>query len=96
MRLGRCTSSPCSIRTCSSLAATPCATIHAAQHPAAGLTAFAQSQHAWAHGVASAFLIAAILDVASLLVILLVIRTKRPASAEAEPVALLEQEPVAS
>jgi MFS family permease len=72
------------------------ATRHAAQHPAAGLTAFQQSQHVWAHGVASAFLIAAILDVASLLVILLVIRTKRPASAEAEPVALLEQEPVAS
>ena len=50
----------------------------------------------WAHGVASAFLIAAILDVASLLVILLVIRTKRPAPAEAEPVMHLEQEPVAS
>jgi hypothetical protein len=72
------------------------ATRHAAQHPVAGLTAFQQSQHVWAHGVASAFLIAAILDVASLLVILLVIRTKRPAPAEPEPVLRLEQEPVAS
>jgi EmrB/QacA subfamily drug resistance transporter len=69
---------------------------HAAQHPAAGLTAFAQSQHAWAHGVASAFLIAAILDVASLLVILLVIRTKRPAPEAAAPALQVEQEPVAS
>jgi len=70
-------------------------TRHAAQHPIAGLTAFQQSQHVWAHGVATAFLIAAILDVASLLVILLVIRTKRPAP-EAEPARQLEQEPVAS
>jgi EmrB/QacA subfamily drug resistance transporter len=72
------------------------ATRHAAQHPAAGLTAFQQSQHVWAHGVASAFLIAAILDVASLLVILLVIRTKRPAPEAAAPALQVEQEPVAS
>jgi heme/copper-type cytochrome/quinol oxidase subunit 2 len=70
-------------------------TRHAAQHPVAGLTAFQQSQHVWAHGVATTFLIAAILDVASLLVILLVIRTKR-AAPEAEPARQLEQEPVAS
>ena len=49
----------------------------AAQHPAAGLTPFAQTQHAYAHGVGTAFLLAAILDVASLLVILLLIRVKK-------------------
>jgi EmrB/QacA subfamily drug resistance transporter len=68
---------------------------NAARHPVAGLTAFAQSQHVWAHGAASAFLLAAILDVASLLVILLVIRTKKPAPVAA-PARQAEQEPVAS
>jgi predicted MFS family arabinose efflux permease len=71
------------------------ASANAARHPAAGLTRFAQSQQAWAHGAASAFLLAAILDVASLLVILLVIRTKRPAPMTA-PARQAEQEPVAS
>jgi EmrB/QacA subfamily drug resistance transporter len=70
-------------------------TADAARHPVAGLTPFAQSQHVWAHGAASAFLLAAILDVASLLVILLVIRTKRP-ELMAAPARQAEQEPVAS
>jgi EmrB/QacA subfamily drug resistance transporter len=60
-------------------------------HPAAGLTPFAQGQHAFAHGVGASFLLAAILDVASLLVILLVIRIKKAAPAPAEPAAAAEQ-----
>ena len=68
----------------------------AAAHPAAGLTAFAVRQHAFAHGVGMSFLLAAILDIASLLVILLVIRVKTsPAVASAparrEPAAAVEQ-----
>jgi hypothetical protein len=47
------------------------------QHPPAGLTPFAQGQHAFAHGVGTAFLLAAIFDVACLLVILLLIRVKK-------------------
>jgi predicted MFS family arabinose efflux permease len=50
---------------------------HAASHPVAGLTAFAQSQHVLAHGMAAAFGFAAILDVCSLLVILALIRTRK-------------------
>jgi len=55
---------------------------HTIQHPAAGLSPFARQQHAWAHGVGSSFLLAAIVDVACLLVVVLVIRVKKaPASA---------------
>jgi MFS family permease len=50
---------------------------HAASHPVAGLTSFAQSQHVLAHGMAAAFGFAAILDVCSLLVIVLLIRTPK-------------------
>jgi EmrB/QacA subfamily drug resistance transporter len=50
---------------------------HAASHPVAGLTSFAQSQHVLAHGMAAAFGFAAILDVCSLLVILALIRTRK-------------------
>jgi EmrB/QacA subfamily drug resistance transporter len=53
---------------------------HAASHPLAGLTPFAQSQHVLTHGMATAFGFAAILDVCSLLVILALIRTRKPAS----------------
>jgi hypothetical protein len=54
---------------------------HAASHPVPGLTPLAQAQHVLAHGIASAFLLAAVLDVAALLVILLVIRTRQTAAA---------------
>ena len=67
----------------------------AAAHPAAGLTAFAVKQHAFAHGVGTAFLLAAILDIASLLVISLVIRVKAaPAPAGGTPAA--PREPAAA
>ena len=46
-------------------------------HPQPGLTVAAQGQHVLAHGMAAAFGFAAILDVASLLVILAFIRTRR-------------------
>jgi EmrB/QacA subfamily drug resistance transporter len=61
---------------------------NAASHPVPGLTAAAQAQHVLAHGIGSAFLLAAILDVVALLVILLVIRTGQqpaPATAAAAP-----------
>jgi MFS family permease len=64
------------------------ASSNAARHPVAGLSAVAQGQHILAHGIASAFGLAAILDVAALVVIVAVIRIKRaavPAVAAEEP-----------
>jgi EmrB/QacA subfamily drug resistance transporter len=57
----------------------------AASHPLAGLTPLAQSQHALTHGIGTAFGFAALLDVCSLLVILVMIRARRltPAPAPA-------------
>jgi len=54
---------------------------NAASHPLTGLTALAQSQHALTHGVAAAFGFAALLDVASLLVIVTMIKSRRIAPA---------------
>jgi MFS family permease len=54
---------------------------HAAGHPLAGLTALAHSQQALTHGIATAFGFAALLDVASLLVIITMIRSRRIAPA---------------
>jgi EmrB/QacA subfamily drug resistance transporter len=56
---------------------------NAASHPLAGLSHLAQSQHVVTHGIASAFGFAALLDVCSLLVIITLIRTRRPAPATA-------------
>jgi hypothetical protein len=56
---------------------------HAASHPLAGLTRFAQSHYVLAHGMAAAFGFAAILDVCSLLVIIMLIRTRKLAPAPA-------------
>jgi EmrB/QacA subfamily drug resistance transporter len=50
---------------------------NAQQHPLPGLTPAAQGQHVLAHGMAAAFGLAAILNVASLLVILAFIRTRK-------------------
>jgi EmrB/QacA subfamily drug resistance transporter len=63
---------------------------NAARHPLAGLTAAAQGQHVLAHGIAAAFALAAIFNVASLLVILGLIRTRRLAPQRAE---IREEEP---
>jgi len=63
---------------------------NAQQHPLPGLTAAAQGQHVLAHGMAVAFGLAAILNVASLLVILAFIRTRKLVPQRAE---LREQEP---
>jgi predicted MFS family arabinose efflux permease len=54
---------------------------HAASHPLAGLSPLAVSQHALTHGIAAAFGFAAILNVCSLLVIVTLIRTPKPAPA---------------
>jgi MFS family permease len=50
---------------------------HAASHPLAGLTPFAQSQHVLTHGIATAFGFAAILNVCSLLAIVTLVRTRK-------------------
>jgi predicted MFS family arabinose efflux permease len=71
------------------------ATRHAASHPLAGLTGFAQSQHVITHGIAAAFGFAAILNVCSLLVIITLIRTKRLAPAPA-PAPRQQEEAIAS
>ena len=71
------------------------ATRHAASHPVAGLTQFAQSQHVITHGMATAFGFAAILNVCSLLVIVTLIRTRKLAPAAA-PVSKQQEEAVAS
>ena len=68
---------------------------HAASHPLAGLTPFAQSQHVITHGMAAAFGFAAILNVCSLLVIVTLIRTRKLAPA-AVPASKPQQEAVAS
>jgi EmrB/QacA subfamily drug resistance transporter len=65
---------------------------NAHQHPVPGLSAAAQGQQVLAHGMATAFGVAAILNVASLLVILALIRTRklapqRPPLRADEPVA---------
>jgi MFS family permease len=54
---------------------------HAASHAPAGLTALARSQQALTHGIGTAFGFAALLDVASLLVIITMIRSRRVAPA---------------
>jgi EmrB/QacA subfamily drug resistance transporter len=54
------------------------ATRDAARHPVAGLSALAQAHQAIVHGMASAFILAALLDVAALVVILAVIRGRAP------------------
>jgi predicted MFS family arabinose efflux permease len=71
---------------------------HAASHPLTGLNplaAAAQSQHALTHGIAAAFGFAALLDVASLLVIVTMIRSRRIAPAPA-PAPQPREEAVAS
>jgi MFS family permease len=65
----------------------------ALQHSQPGLTAVAQGHHVLAHGMAAAFGLAAILDAASLLVIVAFIRTRKPAPQRAEA---LDQEPAAA
>jgi EmrB/QacA subfamily drug resistance transporter len=49
---------------------------NAATHPLPGLTGAAQQQHVLAHGMAAAFLFAAILNVCSLLLIITLVRTR--------------------
>jgi len=61
----------------------------AARHPVPGLTAVAQQHHALAHGMASAFLLAAILDAVTLIVIAALIRSRAP-----QPAPQAAREPV--
>jgi EmrB/QacA subfamily drug resistance transporter len=63
---------------------------NAQQHPLPGLTAAAQGQHVLAHGMATAFGLAAIFNVASLLLIVALIRTRKLAPQRAE---VREEEP---
>ena len=53
----------------------------AARHPLAGAAPALQAHHALAHGMATAFLLAAILDAVALLVIVTLIRTRAPVTA---------------
>jgi predicted MFS family arabinose efflux permease len=57
---------------------------NAGRHPLPGLTAAAQGQHVLAHGMATAFGLAAIFDLASLAVIVALIRTRKLAPQRAE------------
>ena len=68
---------------------------HAASHPLAGLTPFAQSQHVITHGMAAAFGFAAILNVCSLLVIVTLNRTRKLAPAGV-PASKPQEEAIAS
>jgi predicted MFS family arabinose efflux permease len=68
---------------------------HAASHPLAGLSPFAQSQHVLTHGITTAFGFAAILDVCSLLVIITLIQTRRLAAGPA-PAERVQEEAIAS
>jgi EmrB/QacA subfamily drug resistance transporter len=51
---------------------------NAGRHPLAGATPAFQAHHVLAHGMATAFLLAAILDVATLIVIIALIRSRAP------------------
>jgi EmrB/QacA subfamily drug resistance transporter len=66
------------------------ATRNAQQHPVPGLTAAAQGQHVLAHGMATAFGLAAILNVCSLLLIVGLIRTRKLVPRQVE---VREEEP---
>jgi EmrB/QacA subfamily drug resistance transporter len=68
---------------------------NAAAHPLPGLTAAAQDQHVLAHGMAAAFLFAAILNVCSLLLIITLIRT-RPLRSDRAPARQEQEHAVAS
>ena len=63
---------------------------NAQQHPLPGLTAAAQAQHVLAHGMATAFGLAAIFNVASLLVIVALIRARKLSPRRAD---VREEEP---
>jgi EmrB/QacA subfamily drug resistance transporter len=56
----------------------------AASHPLPGLAPVAQAQHALTHGIAAAFGFAALLAACSLLVIITLIRTRKPAPERAQ------------
>jgi MFS family permease len=71
------------------------ASTHAASHPLAGLSPFAQSQYAVTHGIATAFGFAALLNVCSLLVIVTMIKTRRLRSVPA-PAPREQEEAIAS
>ena len=70
------------------------ATRHAASHPLPGLSAAAQAQHVLAHGIATAFGFAALLDLCSLLVIVALIRSRKP-RADLAPVRQEQEEAIA-
>jgi EmrB/QacA subfamily drug resistance transporter len=69
---------------------------HAASRPLAGLTSLAQSQRALTHGIGTAFGLAALLDVACLLVIITMIRARRIAPVPVPAPRPREEEAVAS
>lgn len=70
------------------------ATKNAAAHPVAGLTATAFQHRVLAHGMSDAYVVAAIFDVVTLLIIAVLMRTRRPAVPAAPPAAVRESRPV--
>jgi hypothetical protein len=71
------------------------ATRDAARHPLPGATPALQAHHVLAHGMATAFLLAAILDAVALIVIITLIRARAPMPAPA-PAAEAEEEALAA
>jgi EmrB/QacA subfamily drug resistance transporter len=67
----------------------------AARHPLAGAAPAEQARHALAHGMSTAFLLAAIFDAVALLVIITLIRTRAPMAAPSQP-AEAEEEALAA
>jgi EmrB/QacA subfamily drug resistance transporter len=67
----------------------------AARHPLAGASALTRAHHLQAHATATAFLLAAIFDVVSLIVIALLIRTRTPAVPPPRPAEAEEEAVVA-
>jgi EmrB/QacA subfamily drug resistance transporter len=67
------------------------ATRSSAAHPVAGLTAAAEHARVLSHGMSTAFGLAAIFDVAAFLVILLLLRTRKPAVPDS-PAGLSDEE----
>jgi hypothetical protein len=67
----------------------------AARHPLAGATPLTEAHRLQAHATATAFLLAAIFDVVSLIVIALLIRTRTPAVPPPRPAEAEEEAVVA-
>jgi MFS family permease len=65
---------------------------NAAAHPVAGLSAVTQQHHVLAHGMATAFALAAIFDAVTLVIIIFVLRGRPKLTVPSSPASLIDAE----